>query len=146
MRLGVLGSGKGSNFVAIQQGTIHVFPNDQAATQTKVFLNIESKVYYNDKENEQGLLGLAFHPKFKTNGEFFVFYTTKKKDTKSKEPPANVISRFKVSKDDPDKADPNSEVSKALKSERTYYVLEELGVEPGVGYQVKVRNRTELEA
>ena len=44
------------------------------------------------------------------------------------------------------KADPNSEVSKALKSERTYYVLEELGVQPGVGYQVKVRNRTELEA
>jgi molybdopterin-containing oxidoreductase family iron-sulfur binding subunit len=42
--------------------------------------------------------------------------------------------------------DPNSEVSKALKSERTYYVLEELGVEPGIGYQVKVRNRTELEA
>lgn len=36
--------------------------------------------------------------------------------------------------------DPNSEVSKALKSERTFYVLEELGVEPGVGYQVKVRN------
>ena len=42
--------------------------------------------------------------------------------------------------------DPNSEVAKALKSERTYYVLEELGVQPGVGYQVKVRNRTELEA
>jgi MoCo/4Fe-4S cofactor protein with predicted Tat translocation signal len=42
--------------------------------------------------------------------------------------------------------DPNSEVAKALKSERTYYVLEELNVQPGVGYQVKVRNRTELEA
>jgi len=42
--------------------------------------------------------------------------------------------------------DPNSEVSKALRSERTYYVLEELNVQPGIGYQVKVRNRTELEA
>ena len=42
--------------------------------------------------------------------------------------------------------DPNSEVAKALKSERTYYVLEELNTQPGVGYQVKVRNRTELEA
>ena len=42
--------------------------------------------------------------------------------------------------------DPESEVSKALKSERTYYVLEELGVQPGVGYQVKVRNISELEA
>jgi len=42
--------------------------------------------------------------------------------------------------------DPNSEVSKALKSERTYYVLEELNVQPGIGYQVKVRNAVELEA
>ncbi len=42
--------------------------------------------------------------------------------------------------------DPNSEVSKALKSDRTYYVLEELNVQPGVGYQVKVRNISELEA
>ncbi|MBV8388953.1 MAG: TAT-variant-translocated molybdopterin oxidoreductase [Mucilaginibacter sp.] len=41
--------------------------------------------------------------------------------------------------------DPNSEVAKALKSERTYYVLEELNVQPGIGYQVKVRN-TVLEA
>ncbi|MDB5018754.1 MAG: molybdopterin oxidoreductase [Mucilaginibacter sp.] len=42
--------------------------------------------------------------------------------------------------------DPDSEVSKALKSERTYYVLEELNVKPGIGYQVKVRNISELEA
>jgi len=40
--------------------------------------------------------------------------------------------------------DPNSEVSKALKSERTYYVLEEINVQPGVGYQVKVRNSSEV--
>jgi MoCo/4Fe-4S cofactor protein with predicted Tat translocation signal len=42
--------------------------------------------------------------------------------------------------------DPNSELSKQLKSERSYYVLEELNVQPGIGYQVKVRNRSELEA
>jgi Fe-S-cluster-containing dehydrogenase component len=42
--------------------------------------------------------------------------------------------------------DPNSEVSRALRSERTYYVLEELNVKPGIGYQAKVRNRTESEA
>jgi molybdopterin-containing oxidoreductase family iron-sulfur binding subunit len=40
--------------------------------------------------------------------------------------------------------DPESEVSKALKSERTYYVLEELNVKPGVGYQTKVRNTVEV--
>ncbi len=44
------------------------------------------------------------------------------------------------------KRDPNSAVSKALASERTYYVLEELNVKPGIGYQVKVRNTNEIEA
>jgi len=42
--------------------------------------------------------------------------------------------------------DPESEVAKALKSERTYYVLEELNVQPGIGYQVKVRNTNEIVA
>ncbi|WP_256002069.1 TAT-variant-translocated molybdopterin oxidoreductase [Pedobacter deserti] len=36
--------------------------------------------------------------------------------------------------------DPNSEVSKALRSERTYYVLEEINVQPGIGYMTKIRN------
>jgi MoCo/4Fe-4S cofactor protein with predicted Tat translocation signal len=36
--------------------------------------------------------------------------------------------------------DPESEVSKALRSERIYYVLEELNVQPGVGYMTKIRN------
>jgi MoCo/4Fe-4S cofactor protein with predicted Tat translocation signal len=36
--------------------------------------------------------------------------------------------------------DPESEVSKALASERVYYVLEELNVQPGVGYMTKIRN------
>src|ERR1043166_5731877 len=41
-------AGDGSNrvFVGIQQGTIHVFPNDQAADKTKIFLNIENQVFY----------------------------------------------------------------------------------------------------
>ena len=42
--------------------------------------------------------------------------------------------------------DPKSEVAKALQSERTYYVLEELNVKPGIGYQAKIRNTTETVA
>ena len=57
-------AGDGTNrvFVATQQGVIHVFPNDQKATKTKVFLDIQDRVTYNDKTNEEGFLGLAFHP------------------------------------------------------------------------------------
>ena len=97
------GDGSDRVFVGIQQGTIHVFPNDPNAAKTKVFLDIEDRVFYADKENEQGLLGVAFHPEYKTNGELFVFYTLKKDKT------VNVISRFRVSEDDPDKADPSTE-------------------------------------
>src|SRR5262249_12452891 len=68
------GDGSNRNFVCIQQGVIHVFPNDPKAKETTVFLDIQSKVRYLDNENEEGLLGLAFHPKFKENGQFFVFY------------------------------------------------------------------------
>ena len=96
-------AGDGSNriFVPQQQGIVHVFKPD--SKETKIFLDHSKKVVYIDKENEEGFLGMAFHPKYKTNGEFFVFYTT------VESPHTTVVSRFKVSKDDPDKADPASE-------------------------------------
>jgi glucose/arabinose dehydrogenase len=97
------GDGSGRAFVATQHGVIHVFPNDQKAKKTKVFLDIQKQVQYDDSTNEEGFLGLAFHPKYKSNGEFFVFYTPKKEKF------VNVVSRFRVSKDDPDRADPSSE-------------------------------------
>jgi glucose/arabinose dehydrogenase len=98
-------AGDGSNrvFVATEHGVIHVFNNDQKPQKTSIFLDIQDRVVYRDDQNEEGFLGLAFHPKHKENGEFFVFYTTKKAKM------TNVLSRFKVSKDDPNKADPNSE-------------------------------------
>jgi glucose/arabinose dehydrogenase/sugar lactone lactonase YvrE len=93
----------GRNFVATQHGVIHVFPNNQAAKKTKVFLDISERVRYDDKSNEEGFLGLAFHPDYKRTGEFFAFYTERTPGH------SNVLSRFRVSKDNPDKADPASE-------------------------------------
>ncbi|MBX3442407.1 MAG: DUF1080 domain-containing protein [Planctomyces sp.] len=95
-------AGDGSNrvFVPSQQGVIHVFPNDPAVRQSKVFADLTDRVTYTDRENEEGFLGLAFHPNYKENGEFFVYYTS------SKLPPhTSVVSRFRVSKDDPDRFD-----------------------------------------
>src|SRR5262249_39067191 len=90
-------------FVPTQHGVIHVFPNDQKAKETKIFLDIQDRVFYSDNQNEEGFLGLAFHPKFKENGEFFVFYTVKTPKL------TNVVSRFRVKKDNPNEADPASE-------------------------------------
>ena len=106
----------GSNrlFVATQHGVIHAFPNDQKATNTRIFLDIHDRVSYHDNTNEEGFLGLAFHPKYKENGYFYVFYTT----TSAKL--TNVVTRFQVSKDDPNKADPASEVE-ILRYEKPYW-------------------------
>lgn len=40
-----------------------------------------------------------------------------------------------------DMNDPDSRVSRLLKDERTYYALEELNVQPGIGYMTRVRNK-----
>ncbi|MCA9228738.1 MAG: DUF1080 domain-containing protein, partial [Planctomycetales bacterium] len=96
----------GSNrmVVATQQGVVHMFPNDPAAKQTKVLLDIQSKVVYKDRQNEEGLLGMAFHPKFKENGHFYIYYTS------TEEPQLSVISRFTATGDDHSVASPESEV------------------------------------
>jgi len=68
-------AGDGSNrlFVVEQGGTIKVIVDGQI--QSTPFLDVSATVTANG--SEQGLLGLAFHPQFKTNGRFFVFYTAK---------------------------------------------------------------------
>ncbi|SEA20879.1 TAT-variant-translocated molybdopterin oxidoreductase [Pedobacter hartonius] len=43
-----------------------------------------------------------------------------------------------------DANDAESEVSKALRSERIYYVLEEVNTQPGIGYMTKIRNTDSL--
>jgi glucose/arabinose dehydrogenase len=109
-------AGDGSNriFVATQHGVIHVFPNDADAAKAEIFLDIQKHVLYDDKQNEEGFLGLTFHPRYKSNGEFFVFYT--RKGVKQ----TNVISRFRVSKDDPNRADAESE-EELLRIVRPYW-------------------------
>jgi glucose/arabinose dehydrogenase len=104
----VTGAGDGTNrmFIASQYGAVFVIPNDPTAEEMKLFLDIRDKVQYHDKENEEGFLGMAFHPKFKENSEFFVYYTAKKT---RENPHLSVISRFKVSKDDANRADRDSE-------------------------------------
>jgi glucose/arabinose dehydrogenase len=98
-------AGDGTNrvFVASQLGKVHVFPNKQTASKIETFLDIEDHVQYKDAENEEGFLGMTFHPKFKSNGELFVFYTT------NDAPHTSVISRFRVDKKNPNRADPKSE-------------------------------------
>lgn len=74
-------------FVVEKRGRIVVFENDSDIAVSTDFLNLSGI----STASEQGLLGLAFHPNYGSNGNFYVFYT----------PTAGlaVVSRFSVSGD-----------------------------------------------
>ncbi|MDF1842837.1 MAG: DUF1080 domain-containing protein [Rubripirellula sp.] len=92
-------------FAASQYGAIWTFENRQDVEKSHLFLDLRGKVYdwKRPGANEQGLLGLAMHPNFKETGLFYVYYSHP--DNKR-----SIVSQFSVSKTDPNRADPDSEV------------------------------------
>ncbi len=84
-------------FVSEQEGRIWTVSDGQVLNEP--FLDIVRRV--ESGSSEQGLLSVAFHPDYPSNGYFFVNYTGGGGDT--------VISRFEVSRDDPNMADAGSE-------------------------------------
>ena len=91
--------GDSSRWFALNQGgDITVFDNDDVGATGSTFLDISSRV---TSGGERGLLGLAFHPDFATNGEVFVSYT-------APSPLTSIVSRFR-SFDGNQTLDPTSE-------------------------------------
>lgn len=81
-------------FVVQQGGLIRIVAPDGSIAATP-FLNISSLVV---SGGERGLLGLAFHPQYETNGYFYVNYTRSGDG-------ATVIARYTRSASNPDLAD-----------------------------------------
>lgn len=92
------GDGSGRLFLVEKRGRIRIFQNGLLLSLP--FLDIQARV--GSQSEEQGLLGLAFHPRYVENGLFFVNYTDLNGDT--------VIARFVISASDPNRADPAGEV------------------------------------
>ncbi len=95
----IANAGDGSNrlFIVDQTGYIRII--DSLGNQLDdPFLDIHDKTFY---DGERGLLGLAFHPDYASNGYFYVNYTDNDSDTK--------IARYKVSTTNPDSAVVSSE-------------------------------------
>jgi glucose/arabinose dehydrogenase len=88
-------------FVFEQDGHIWILPADHNGTDPKLFLDISDRKPFVD--NEEGLLSLAFHPQFKTNGKFYLFYSH------PSSPKHTILAEWQVSKKDADKADPATE-------------------------------------
>jgi len=85
-------------FVLEQEGRIRVFSN--GALLPAPFLDLRDDVGGPVRAGgEQGLLGLAFHPRFAENGLLFVYHSTRS---------SNVVASYRVSAGDRDRGDPSS--------------------------------------
>jgi glucose/arabinose dehydrogenase len=83
-------------FVVEQRGRIKIIHPTSSVT---TFLNLSSLV--SQTGSERGLLGLAFHPNYASNGFFYVNYTRASDG-------ATVIAEYRRSGGNPDAADPTS--------------------------------------
>src|SRR5574341_2656703 len=77
--------GSGRIFVVEKKGQIKVIKDGVVLPEP--FIDIASQV--RSKGSEQGLFSVAFHPRYKENGRFFVNYTDLDGDT--------IVSEYKVS-------------------------------------------------
>ena len=93
-------------FVVEQDGIISVITNLAAPTRS-VFLNIVSRVAGGVPPNEQGLLGMAFHPGYATNRYFYVYYSTNIAAGTQRH---QRLARFQTQEGNPNAADASSEL------------------------------------
>jgi glucose/arabinose dehydrogenase len=104
------GDGSGRRFVVDQVGLIRVLRPD-GTLEPVPFLDLRSRIVPLMAEfDERGLLGLAFHPNYASNGRFFVYYNAPLRPGA----PAGYdntarVSEFRVSASNPNRADPASE-------------------------------------
>lgn len=90
------GDASGRLFIVEQYGRIWIYADGALLPQP--FLDVADRI--STRGNEQGLLGLAFHPDYETNGLFFINYTDRDG--------ATAVVRYRVSADDANRADPAS--------------------------------------
>ncbi|HEV2528249.1 MAG TPA: PQQ-dependent sugar dehydrogenase [Thermomicrobiales bacterium] len=90
--------GSGRLFIVERTGTIRIVQDGQLIEEP--FLDVENLVKTDFLE--QGLLGLAFHPGYATNGQFYVYWSDYSANG------AVTLAAYTVSADDPNVADPQS--------------------------------------
>ncbi len=110
------GDGSGRLFIVEQSGQIRIVEDGQLLPTP--FLDIVDKIpELNPFFDERGLLGLAFHPNYASNGRFFIRYSSPREGDKdepcfgtSRGCHAENVAEYAVSADDPNQADPDSEI------------------------------------
>ncbi len=103
--------GSGRLFIVDQTGQIWIRTTD-GSLLAEPFLDVQDRmVEINPGYDERGLLGLAFHPDYASNGRFFVYYSAPLRDSAPDDwDHTSHLSEFHVSHHDPNVADAASEI------------------------------------
>ena len=92
-------------FVGEQRGIIYIYYKNKTKID-KEFMNIANLVLTsNRREDERGLLGMEFHPNFKENKKFYIFFSTRNQTIQEQ---IIRVSEYKASSDNPDIVDYSS--------------------------------------
>ena len=106
-------AGDDRKFVIEQWGRVRII-NADGELEAEPFLDIRNLIIKHFADfDERGLLGIAFHPDFASNGKFYVAYSghINFQGDLGKQfwwDHTNIIAEYTVSEDDPDVADPNT--------------------------------------
>ncbi len=106
----VTAPGDARRFVVDQIGLVHIIDEDGNVHDTP-FLDVRDRLTtFRPGFDERGLLGLAFHPDYESNGLFYVYYSAPLRNgALAALNHTSHVSEFRVSADDPDVADHASE-------------------------------------
>ncbi len=100
----------GRRLILDQAGFIHILDTNNALGE-QPFLDLTDRMLPVRQDfEERGLLGMAIHPEFRSNGRFFVTYTAPLSDTAPRNwSHSRIVSEFTIDSENPDMLDPNSE-------------------------------------
>ncbi len=98
--------GSGRLFIIQQGGKMKVIDNGQVLPEP--FLDLSRKIDgLNIAYSEKGLLGVAFHPAYRENGRFFVYYSAPSEKATDHD---GIVSEFSVSPENPNRAGPEEKI------------------------------------
>jgi glucose/arabinose dehydrogenase len=105
--MGVPNDGTNRIFIAEQSGKIKIIENGKLTD--KIFLDLKSKmVKLNGFYDERGLLGIAFHPAYKTNRKFYVYYSAPSSVSGSNH--KSIVAEYKCSSTDKNSAETTEKI------------------------------------
>jgi len=97
----VVPDGTGRVIAGLQRGMLRILPGAADSTDAPVFLDLREKLK-EEKDFEEGLHGIAFHPDFKNTRRFYLSYSLRS-------PRRTVLSEMTVPAQGPFQADPATE-------------------------------------